>query len=63
MYFLFFSHAGIEIRSTDLEISAISHVPYEGDVDLKIVLHGRKFFEILKEMDLSRLFWIFLIIP
>jgi len=46
-----FSRGEIEIYSTDLELSAISRVPYQGDMERKIVLHGRKFFEILKEMD------------
>lgn len=41
----------IDIYSTDLELSAISHVDYPGDIEEKIVVHGRKFLEILKEMD------------
>jgi DNA polymerase-3 subunit beta len=36
---------------TDLELSAISHVDYSGETEKKIVIHGRKFLEILKEMD------------
>ncbi len=46
-----FSRDQIQIYSTDLELSAIGCVPYQGDAEKKIVLHGRKFFEILKEMD------------
>jgi len=37
--------------STDLELSAISHVEYEGAAEKKVVIHGRKFLDILKEMD------------
>lgn len=48
-----FSKAKIDVYSTDLELSAISHVEYQGDVEKKIVVHGRKFVEILKEMDLD----------
>ncbi|MGD0228983.1 MAG: DNA polymerase III subunit beta [Syntrophorhabdales bacterium] len=46
-----FSPEKIDIYSTDLELSAISHVAYQGDMAKKIVVHGRKFLEILKEMD------------
>jgi DNA polymerase III subunit beta len=48
---LTFSKQGIDIFSTDLELSAMSHVNYEGDLEKKIVVHGRKFLEILKEME------------
>ena len=48
-----FSKAGIDVYSTDLELSAISHVEYEGNTERKVVVHGRKFVEILKEMDLE----------
>jgi DNA polymerase-3 subunit beta len=41
----------IDIYSTDLDLSAISHVAYSGGMEKKIVVHGRKFLEILKEMD------------
>ena len=34
-------------------MSAISHVEYQGDMEKRIVVHGRKFVEILKEMDLE----------
>jgi DNA polymerase-3 subunit beta len=48
-----FSKARIDVYSTDLELSAISHVEYQGNMEGKIVVHGRKFVEILKEMDLE----------
>ncbi|HME42819.1 MAG TPA: DNA polymerase III subunit beta [Syntrophorhabdales bacterium] len=41
----------INLYSTDLELSAISHVEYEGSVEKKLVIHGRKFLDILKEME------------
>ena len=37
--------------STDLELSAISHVDYKTTEERKIVVHGRKFLEILKELE------------
>ena len=43
--------SGISLYSTDLELSAISHIKYEGAADKKIVVHGRKFLDIIKEMD------------
>ena len=46
-----FSRDNIDIYSTDLELSAIGHVVHQGDVDKRIVVHGRKFLEILREMD------------
>ncbi len=46
-----FSKNKITLYSTDLELSAISHVQYEGTAEKKIVIHGRKFLDILKEMD------------
>ncbi len=46
-----FSKNRISIYSTDLELSAISHVQYEGAAEKKLVIHGRKFLDILKEMD------------
>jgi DNA polymerase-3 subunit beta len=48
---LSFTLGKIDIYSTDLELSAISHVDYSGETEKKIVIHGRKFLEILKEMD------------
>lgn len=50
-----FTKGKIGIYSTDLELSAISHVEYEGSVEKKIVVHGRKFLDILKEMDAETL--------
>jgi DNA polymerase III subunit beta len=50
-----FTKGKIGIYSTDLELSAISHVEYEGSVEKRIVVHGRKFLEILKEMDADAL--------
>ncbi len=41
----------ISMYSTDLELSAISHVDHQGAAEKKIVIHGRKFLEILKEME------------
>jgi DNA polymerase III subunit beta len=46
-----FSKNKITLHSTDLELSAISHVEYEGTAEKKVVIHGRKFLDILKEMD------------
>jgi DNA polymerase III subunit beta len=46
-----FSRSRIDVFSTDLELSAISHVEHPGGVTARIVVHGRKFLEILKEMD------------
>jgi DNA polymerase III subunit beta len=48
---LHFSKENITIYSTDLEISAISCVDYASSVEIRAVVHGRKFMEILKEMD------------
>ena len=36
---------------TDLELSAISSIDFKVDNERKIVVHGRKFVEILKELD------------
>jgi DNA polymerase-3 subunit beta len=46
-----FSKQKVDIYSTDLELSAICRVDYSGDMEKKIVVHGRKFLDILKEMD------------
>jgi DNA polymerase III subunit beta len=46
-----FGKEQIDTFSTDLELSAICHVDYSGDSEKKIVVHGRKFLEILKEID------------
>jgi DNA polymerase III subunit beta len=46
-----FTKDKIDVFSTDLELSAISCVEHTGENEKKIVVHGRKFLEILKEMD------------
>jgi DNA polymerase III subunit beta len=46
-----FSKDYVTIYSTDLEISAISRVDFSSPVEMRAVVHGRKFVEILKEMD------------
>lgn len=46
-----FSKESITVYSTDLEISAISRIDYSSQVETKAVVHGRKFMDILKEMD------------
>jgi len=46
-----FMKQNIDVFSTDLELSAISRVQYSGDLEKKIVVHGRKFLEILREME------------
>ena len=46
----YFFPENIDVYSTDLELSAISHVAHgRGSTERKIVVHGRKFLEILKE--------------
>jgi DNA polymerase III subunit beta len=39
------------IFSTDLEVSAIGYIDYQSASEKKVVVHGRRFLEILKEMD------------
>jgi DNA polymerase-3 subunit beta len=39
------------IYSTDLELSAIGSIEYRAPEEKKIVIHGKKFLEILREMD------------
>jgi DNA polymerase III subunit beta len=39
------------LYSTDLELSAITYIDFKADEERKIVVHGRKFLEIVKEMD------------
>jgi DNA polymerase III subunit beta len=46
-----FGREGTTIYSTDLELSAISHIDFKTEEDRKIVVHGRKFLEIMKEME------------
>ena len=46
-----FSPSGIKFYSTDLEISAIGYVDYKTDFEKKIIIHGKKLQEILREME------------
>lgn len=46
-----FSRDKTIVYSTDLEVSAISYLDYKTDTEKKIVIHGRKFLDILKELD------------
>jgi DNA polymerase-3 subunit beta len=39
------------VYSTDLDLSAIGFIEYKAPEEKKIVIHGRKFLEILREMD------------
>ena len=39
------------VYSTDLEISAITYIDCKAEEERKIVVHGRKFLDILKELD------------
>ncbi len=46
-----FKKDGAVIYSTDLEVSAITEIKYSLEGEKKIVVHGRKFLDILKELD------------
>jgi DNA polymerase III subunit beta len=46
-----FKKTNTTIYSTDLELSAIGYIDLKAPEDRKIVIHGRKFLEILREMD------------
>jgi DNA polymerase-3 subunit beta len=46
-----FKKTDTTIYSTDLELSAIGHIDFKASEERKIVIHGRKFLEILREMD------------
>lgn len=46
-----FGKNGTTIYSTDLEVSAISYIDFSSELEKKVVVHGRKFLEILKELD------------
>lgn len=46
-----FKKTDTTIYSTDLELSAIGHIDFKAPEERKIVIHGRKFLEILREMD------------
>ena len=39
------------VYSTDLEVSAITYIDFTTENEKKVVVHGRKFLEILKELD------------
>ncbi|NLT24490.1 MAG: DNA polymerase III subunit beta [Syntrophorhabdus sp.] len=47
------------VYSTDLEVSAITHIDFVTDMERKIVVHGRKFLEILKELDHGEIEFVF----
>jgi len=46
-----FKKEGATVYSTDLEVSAITNIDCSTESEKKIVVHGRKFLEILKELD------------
>lgn len=46
-----FKKNGTTVFSTDLELSAIGNIDFRAPEERKIVIHGRKFLEILREMD------------
>jgi DNA polymerase III subunit beta len=46
-----FSSPHSSIYSTDLELSAIGRIDYKSGEHRKVVVHGRKFLDIIKEMD------------
>ena len=46
-----FSPSGIRFYSTDLEVSAIGYIDYKTDFEKKIIIHGKKLQEILREME------------
>ena len=54
-----FRKDGTTIYSTDLEVSAITYVDIKMDIDKKVVVHGKKFLEILKELDNGDIEFIF----
>ncbi len=47
------------VYSTDLEVSAITHIDFVTDMERKVVVHGRKFLEILRELDNGDIEFIF----
>lgn len=47
------------IYSTDLEVSAITYIDFPTENEKKVVVHGRKFLEILKELDNEEIEFIF----
>ncbi len=46
-----FKKTDTTIYSTDLELSAMGYIDFKAPEERKIVIHGRKFLEILREMD------------
>ncbi|MBP6941694.1 MAG: DNA polymerase III subunit beta [Syntrophorhabdaceae bacterium] len=46
-----FGKEGTTIFSTDLEVSAIAYVDCSVDKEKKIVVHGRKFLEVMRELE------------
>jgi DNA polymerase III subunit beta len=46
-----FKNEGAIVYSTDLEVSAITNVDCSTENEKKVVVHGKKFLEILKELD------------
>ena len=46
-----FNKGNTTVYSTDLELSAITHIDCKTETERKVVVHGRKFLEILKELD------------
>jgi len=46
-----FKKEGTTIYSTDLEVSAITNIDCSVESEKKVVVHGRKFLEIIKELD------------
>jgi len=46
-----FKKEGAAVYSTDLEVSAMTNIECSVENEKKVVVHGRKFLEILKELD------------
>ncbi len=46
-----FSTQGIKLYSTDLEISAIGFIDFKTSFEKKIIIHGKRLQDILREMD------------
>jgi len=46
-----FGKEGTTIFSTDLEVSAIAYMDCKAEKERKIVVHGRKFLEVLRELE------------
>jgi DNA polymerase-3 subunit beta len=54
-----FGSKGTTAYSTDLEVSAITSIDFVTDMERKVVVHGRKFLEILKELDNGEIEFVF----